>query len=117
MLEVLIVVSLVVAVLVGAVIPWPSLLMVGVWTTGAGLVFGVATGFWYHVALGRALLAAKELTPRWWLRPVPLHERLDAADRQCVMPWFYAGATGFLVTVAGLALVALSVAVGVWRTS
>src|SRR2546425_140304 len=74
--ELLIVVALVLAVVVVAVTPWTSLLAVGALTTVAGLAFGVATGFWYHVALARALSAVKALTPRWWLRPVPLHARL-----------------------------------------
>ena len=100
-----------------AAVPWPSLLVAGMITAGAGLVFGVATGFWYHVALGRAVLATTSLPPRWWLRPATLHERLDAAARRYVMPWFYAGAVGFFVTVVGLALVALSVAVGAWHPS
>jgi hypothetical protein len=86
-------------------------------TTAAGLVFGVATGFWYHVALARALAPSNALTPGWWLRPVPLHPRLDAASRRRVMPWFYAGAVGFVVTVVGLVVIALGVAVGFWRTA
>ena len=98
-----------------AVTPWTSLLIVGALTTAAGLAFGVATGFWYHVALARALSAVKSLTPRWWLRPVPLHARLDAASLQRVLPWFYAGAAGFVVTVVGMALIALGIAASVWR--
>jgi hypothetical protein len=115
--EVLIVAALVIGVVAVATVPWPSLLVAGVLTAGVGLVFGVATGFWYHVALGRALSAANALTPRWWVRPVPLHDRLDAADRRSVMPWFYAGAIGFFVTIAGIAVIALSMAVGFWRSS
>ena len=99
-----------------AVTPWTSLLVVGTVTTAVGLAFGVATGFWYHVALARALSAVKALTPRWWLRPVPLHERLDVAGRQRVLPWFYAGAAGFFVTVVGMALIALGIASSVWHT-
>jgi hypothetical protein len=34
-----------------------------------------------------------------------------------VMPWFYAGAVGFVVTVAGLGLLTLGLAVGYLRTS
>ena len=117
MFEVVIVVALVVAIFVAGALPWPSLFVAGLVTTSAGLVFGVATGFTYHVALARALLATSALPRRWWLSPVPLHERLDAVARRRVMPWFYAGAVGFVVTVAGLALMAFSVAVAMWRTS
>ena len=102
-------------VVVVAVLPWPWLLAAGAVTTGVGLAFGVATGFWYHVALARALAPAGALTPRWWLRPVPLHARLDEAGRQRVLPWFYAGAVGFVVTVAGMGLIALALAASVWR--
>lgn len=114
--ELLIVVALVVAVVVVAVAPWSSLFIAGVLTTAAGLAFGLTTGFWYHVALGRALSASGALTPRWWWRPVPLHQRLPARARRRVMPWFYAGAAGFFVTVAGMALIALAIAVGALRT-
>jgi hypothetical protein len=114
--ELPIVLALVVGVVSVAVVPWSWLLVAGAVTTGAGLAFGVATGLWYHIALARALLAVRALTPRWWLRPVPLHERLDAAGRQRVMPWFYAGAAGFAVTVAGMALVALGVVASIWRS-
>lgn len=109
MFELLIALALVMSVVVAAVVPWSWLLVVGAVTTGAGLAFGVATGLWYHIALARALSAVRGLTPRWWLRPVPLHGRLDTAGRKRVMPWFYAGAAGFVVTVVGMALVALSV--------
>ena len=115
MVESLIVVTLVLGIVLAAVTPWVSLLLVGAVVTAVGLAFGVATGFWYHVALARALSPMNALTPRWWLRPVPLHERLDAAGRQRVLPWFYAGAVGFVVTVAGMALIALGIAASVWR--
>lgn len=111
MFELLIVVGLVVALVLVVVLPWSSLLVAGMWTTGCGLVFGVATGFWYHVALARALARVRALPPRWWLSPARLHDRLDPAAKRRVMPWFYAGAVGFMVTMAGLALIALSVAV------
>ena len=115
MFELLIVLGLVFAVVLAVVIPWSWLLLVGAVTTGVGLAFGVATGLWYHIALARVLAPMKALTPRWWLRPVPLHTRLDDAGRQRVLPWFYAGAAGFFVTVAGMALIALSLAAGIWR--
>jgi len=115
-LELLIVLGLVFSVSVVAIVPWPSLLITGAVTTGAGLVFGVATGLWYHIALARELAPTRALPPRWWLRPAALHERLGAADRRRVMPLFHAGAAGFFVTVAGLALVILGLAVAVWRS-
>jgi hypothetical protein len=116
-LEILIVLGLVVGATAVVVVPWSSLLAAGVVTTATGLVFGVATGLWYHVALGRALAAASALTPRWWLRPVPLHERLQARALRPVLPWFYAGAAGFVVTLAGIAMIALGMAVALWRAA
>jgi hypothetical protein len=115
MFELLLVVALVAGVVLVGAAPWPMLLAAGFVTTAVGLVFGVATGFWYHVALGRALAAAHALTPRWWLWPVPLHDRLDPTARRTVMPWFYAGAAGFFVTVAGIVLTALGIALGAWH--
>ena len=113
MIEVLVVVG-VLAALVGsavmvALVPWTALFAVGLWSTAAGLALGVPTGFWYHIALVRSLRPAP---PKWWLRPVSFHGRLDAAGRRRVMPWFYAGAAGFVITVLGLVLVGISV----WRS-
>ena len=113
----IVVFALVGATFVVVAVPWPSVLMAGAWTTAAGLGFGLATGLWYHIVLAKGLLAAKALTPRWWLRPEALHRRLDAKGQQRVMPWFYAGAAGFFVTILGLALIAFGVAAGVWRSS
>lgn len=115
MAELLIVLVLVMAVIVVTTVPWSWFLVAGALTTTLGLVFGVATGLWYHIALARALAPVNALTPRWWLRPVPLHERLDDTGRQRVLPWFYAGAVGFVVTVAGLVLIALSLVTSLWR--
>jgi hypothetical protein len=116
-IELLLVLALIACLVAATIAAWTSLLMAGAVLTGAGLLFGVGTGLCYHVVLARALLAAKAHTPRWWLRPVSLHERLDEASRRRVMPWFYAGAAGFIITVAGLALVALGIAANFFRLS
>ena len=114
MSELLIVLALVVGSVAAAFVAWTSLLMAGMVLTGTGLVFGVLTGLWYHVVLAKAV-AAKAYTPQLWLRPASLHGRLDEAGRRLVMPWFYAGAAGFVVTVVGLAVFALGLAVGYLR--
>jgi hypothetical protein len=111
MLEVLVVAGLVLALVLAVTLPWTSLLFAGMSATAIGLVFGVTTGFWYHVALGRTIARRAPLPSRWWLRPVPLHERLDATERRHVLPWFYAGGIGFMVTLAGFALIVLGIAV------
>ena len=98
-------------------VPWPAMLMVGTVTTAVGLVFGVGTGLWYHIALARVVSATRALPARWWLRPVELHEWLEPASHRRVMPWFYAGAVGFVITVVGLVLIALGLAGGALRPS
>ena len=115
MFELLLAIGLVVVLVLVVALPWTSVLIAGIWATGIGLVFGVATGFWYHVALGRSLARRAPLPPRWWLRPVSLHERLEAGDRSRVLPWFYAGGVGFVLTVAGLVLIAVSVFGSWWQ--
>jgi hypothetical protein len=114
--EVLIALALVACLVAAPLVAWTSLLMAGVLVTGAGLLFGVTTGLWYHVVLAKALVAAKAHTPRWWLRPVSLHDRLDETGRRRVMPWFYVSAAGFVVTVVGLTLLGLGIVNGYVRS-
>jgi hypothetical protein len=102
-----------VAALVGgaAVYLWvaPDVLMLaGVRIAAAGLLFGVPTGLLYHVELRRALLAARALPERWWLRPTELHRHVPPAWRTRVLGWCYAGAAGFLVTILGCTVIALA---------
>ena len=85
-----------------------TLVVAGFWVAVAGLAFGVPTGAIYHVALRNALLGAERLPARWWLQPTALHGEIPAAARGRVLAWCYAGALGFLVTVAGCALVAIA---------
>lgn len=108
---------LVVALVAVTIVAWTSLFVAGALATGVGLLFGVSTGLWYHVLLAKALSAAQARTPRWWLRPESLHDRLDVAARRRVMPWFYAGAAGFAVTVVGLVLPTLGIIAGYVRPS
>ena len=82
---------------------------------GVGFALGVPTGFWYHVALGRALRPRDQLPARWWLRPTALHGYLLPAERVGVLRWFYAGGIGFVLTAIGcivLAGVALRLVAG-----
>jgi hypothetical protein len=73
------------------------------WVVSAGVVC-----VWYHVRLYAALQPRGALPARWWLRPVALHDQLEADERQVVLRWFYAGGAGFFLTAAGCALVILA---------
>jgi len=90
-----------------------TLLVAGFWLALAGLALGVPTGLLYHVELRRSLLARRRLPRRWWLRPTSLHGEIRDVDRLRVLGWCYAGAAGFLVTMAGCALVALAAVRGI----
>jgi hypothetical protein len=81
------------------------LLGVGAGIAALGLVFGVGAGLGYHVALFRALSPTGGLGSGWWWRPTALHGRLTPAQRRRVLPWFFAGAGGFLMVLAGCAIV------------
>jgi hypothetical protein len=85
-----------------------TLVVFGFWIAVVGLAFGVPTGAIYHVALRNALLGADRLPARWWLQPTSLHGEIPASARTRVLAWCYAGALGFLVTIAGCALVAVA---------
>ena len=85
-----------------------TLVVMGFWTTAAGLAFGVPAGAIYHLALRNALRSEQRLPERWWLNPTSLHDGLPARLRRRVLAWCYAGAAGFLMTIAGCALVAIA---------
>lgn len=71
-----------------------------------GAIFGLPTGFWYHVKLRSVLRATGSLPAHWWIRPVALHDEIPAAQRTQVLRWFYAGGAGFLAILLGSALLA-----------
>jgi hypothetical protein len=91
----------------------PTLLVAGFWLAVAGLAFGVPTGLLYHIELRRSLLSRDRLPSRWWLRPTSLHGEIAEADRFRVLAWCYAGAAGFLLSIAGCALVAVAAVRGI----
>ncbi|HWR97917.1 MAG TPA: hypothetical protein VN317_05785 [Candidatus Methanoperedens sp.] len=70
-----------------------------------GLVAGIPAGIVYHALLFRALAAHGSVTPRWWWHPTRLHASLPAAARRPFLPWFRAGAAGFLLAIVGCILV------------
>ena len=100
-----IVLVLLLVVLAGGFAYADLLLYAGACVTALGLIIGVAAGIVYHVALFRALSPLGILRPGWWWRPTILHGYLSPELRRRVMPWFHAGAAGFLVALAGCAVV------------
>jgi len=104
---IVIVVALIGSAIVTSRLAWETVLGAGIWMVLVGLVAGVPAGFWYHVRLYRSL--AGGLPTRWWWRPTGLHSRLGTAERRRVMPWFYLGAAGFLLTMGGCVLIAIGV--------
>jgi len=79
----------------------------GLWVLAVGLLIGIPTGLWYHVALYRELAPRMTLPPRWWRAPVELHPLLTPQEFRRVRPWFVAGAAGFvLCCIGGLAAIA-----------
>lgn len=87
---------------VAAIVLWSLPPLLGVWV-GAALALvslwgGAAAGIVYHLRLHRTLAP---LGPGWWWNPTREHGRLDDAQRQRVMPWFFAGAAGFVGSLVG----------------
>ena len=73
-----------------------------------GLVGGGGAGMVYHLALHRALVRLGANTRGWLWSPVACHHLLDEQGRAKVLPWFRAGAAGFVVCLAGIAMVAVA---------
>gem|GEM_PF-1634982 len=116
MIESLLLLGLLASMAAIAWVPWLSLLVAGAALATLGLLVGVPAGLLYHLRLRAALLALEALPPRWWLEPVRLHARLDAASLARVRPSFYVGAGGFALCALGCLLGALALpgALG-WR--
>lgn len=87
--------------LVTVVITPQLMIETGLWLLAGGLLVGIPTGLWYHVALYRALARRIALPPRWWRSPVELHGHLTPQDFRHIRPWFVAGAIGFVLCCVG----------------
>ena len=86
-----------------------TVLLCGAAITSLGLVAGVPTGLWYHVALYRCLRPRGPLPARWWVHPVTLHAKLLPDERSQVLRWFFAGGVGFVFVVIGCVVVIVGV--------
>lgn len=93
-------------------VPWLALLRGGVVTIVLGTLSSVIAGAFYHIALYRVLQPRSALPPRWWLNPTGLHPLLNEGDKPRVLPWFYVGATAFLLVILGCGAVLLAVFAG-----
>jgi hypothetical protein len=74
---------------------------VGLWTLAVGLVAGLPTGLWYHVALYRLLSTKSPLPSGWWWSPVDYHAHLTPPELARIRPWFLVGGIGFLLSLIG----------------
>ncbi len=101
LLALAIVIGLGVIVLITAVITPQIMIELGLWVLAIGLLVGIPTGLWYHVALYHQLVPRIILPARWWRRPVELHSLLTPVEFRRVRPWFVAGAVGFLLCCVG----------------
>lgn len=81
-----------------------QLLWVGGGLVVCGLVFSLPCAVRYHVLLHRALSPRKALDRWWLLNPTAHHVRLTDAERARVLPWFYAGAAGWALSLGGCLL-------------
>ena len=98
--------------LVAIMLPWTWLLGLGVALTAFGLVVGIPTGAYYHVALYRELSRAGEVPRRWWLHPHHHHDGLADEALGRVRPWFTMGGAGFVFIVLGIVVTVLAFAIG-----
>ncbi len=87
---------------------WTTLLVSGGLLIGGGLLFSLPCAVRYHVLLYRALRPRGALDRRWLFNPTGHHERLTEVERRGVMPWFYAGAAGWGVTMVGCVLAGIA---------
>lgn len=88
---------------------WLLLLYVGVGLVLVGLAFSTPCAVMYHLRLYQALHPRGALDRRWLWNPTGQHGRLTGEERRRVMPWFYAGAVGWVVAVAGCLFAGASV--------
>ncbi len=102
--------------LVAPLLPAALIVQAGAALAAAGALFGLPTGFWYHVRLRAVLLRRGALPGRWWIRPVALHGRIPDEERASVLLWFYLGGLGFVAIVLGCIAIAGGVLLEVHRS-
>ena len=90
-------------------LPWQLLLISGFVGIVLGLVLGIPTGFYYHVLLRRALSKNPPVPQQWWLHPTRFHEELKREETRRLFVYFYLGAAGFFMILAGAFITMLGV--------
>lgn len=97
--------------LVSAYCRWAELLRLGIATLTFGAVISCLAGIFYHFRLAQTMACRQKRVPSWWWSPTRLHDHLTPQEALLVLPWFWAGATGFILVVLGAvwALLAISV--------
>ena len=85
-----------------------KVLYAGALLVAGGLAFSTPCAVVYHWQLYRALGPRGRLDKRWLLNPTAHHDRLEESDLPRVMPWFYAGAFGWVVAVLGCVLLGIA---------
>ncbi len=101
MRESLLVVVAIIALLATAALQPATAIRGGLVVAVGFLLLGSLAGGLYHLRLHRVLSARDALPRRWWIDPTKLHPQLSDAERERVLPAFYAGAAAFSVCVLG----------------
>ena len=113
MAEALIVLSVVVLLLgfglMAALLPLETLLAIGAGLVALGLFVGLPAGTYYHVRLYRCLEAQGGVPRDFFWHPTRYHADVPRAESRKFMPWFIAGAAGFVLILLGCAIVMLGV--------
>jgi hypothetical protein len=88
-------------------LPLETLIFAGVACIALGSLVGFPAGLYYHLRLYRCL-ARRGAVPRSFVwHPTRYHPELSPQERRDVLPWFVAGALGFVLIVFGCATMSL----------
>jgi hypothetical protein len=88
-------------------LPLEILVLAGVVCIAAGFMLGVPAGTYYHVKLYRALAAHGGVPRGFFWHPTRYHASVPPNEWRNIVPWFAAGAIGFVLILVGCAIVML----------
>ena len=95
--------------LMAVLLPLETLLAIGAAMVALGLLLGLPAGTYYHVRLYRLLEAHGGVPRDFFWHPTRYHSAVPHAESRKFMPWFLAGAAGFVLILLGCAIVMLGV--------